>query len=704
MAAAPARVDGQEKVIAAAQHIVKSLATSKNAADDMMRILSGFDHRFSSFSPDLFPHTHSSSAAAAPMEEEEEEEEEEPTPAAVVVEERGGGGEQGGEGEVAFDSEDADEILAAAAAAAERVVLRWESSDAESLIWESPDDAAEYLSAVDELIAFASSASLVLRGLAESALQTAMARLEDEFRHLLIRNTVPLAPDDLHSSLRRLSLSSFPSDDASFAAAAADELEGSPEEDHSHSHNGSHNNMDDRGRISLSADRISSNLVNSDAVADLSEIADRMIRAGYAPELCQVYTAVRRDALLESLAVLGVDKLSIEEVQRIDWTTLDGKMKRWIQTLRVAVRGLLSGERRICNQVLASASASASDPDIVENCFSEATKGLVLQLLNFGDAVAICPRTSEKLFRILGMYEALADVAPDLDTLFTGDSKALISEEAKEILQRLGEAVRGTIMVFANAIRGESSRKPMQAAETHHLTRYSMNYIGLLVEYAATLNSLLENFEGDEGESSESDPNMTPVGRCVLKLITFLESKIEEKSKLYEDGGMQYIFLMNNTYYIVQKVRESELRTLLGDNWIRKHRGLIRQYETSYLRASWTRVLSYLRDDGLGGSGTGRAALKERFKNFNLAIEEIHRAQAAWKVADPQLREELQISVSEKVIPAYRAFVGRFRGQLEGGRNSNRYIKYNPEDLESLVAELFEGSQGLQSNPRRRSN
>ncbi|OAY75274.1 Exocyst complex component EXO70B1 [Ananas comosus] len=612
MAAAPARVDGQEKVIAAAQHIVKSLATSKNAADDMMRILSGFDHRFSSFSPDLFPHTHSSSAAAAPMEEEEEEEEEEPTPAAVVVEERGGGGEQGGEGEVAFDSEDADEILAAAAAAAERVVLRWESSDAESLIWESPDDAAEYLSAVDELIAFASSASLVLRGLAESALQTAMARLEDEFRHLLIRNTVPLAPDDLHSSLRRLSLSSFPSDDASsasFAAAAADELEGSPEEDHSHSHNGSHNNMDDRGRISLSADRISSNLVNSDAVADLSEIADRMIRAGYAPELCQVYTAVRRDALLESLAVLGVDKLSIEEVQRIDWTTLDGKMKRWIQTLRVAVRGLLSGERRICNQVLASASASASDPDIVENCFSEATKGLVLQLLNFGDAVAICPRTSEKLFRILGMYEALADVAPDLDTLFTGDSKALISEEAKEILQRLGEAVRGTIMVFANAIRGESSRKPMQAAETHHLTRYSMNYIGLLVEYAATLNSLLENFEGDEGESSESDPNMTPVD-----------------------------------------------------------------------------------------------ALKERFKNLIWLLRRYTELRPAWKVADPQLREELQISVSEKVIPAYRAFVGRFRGQLEGGRNSNRYIKYNPEDLESLVAELFEGSAGLQSNPRRRSN
>ena len=50
---------------------------------------------------------------------------------------------------------------------------------------------------------------------------------------------------------------------------------------------------------------------------------------------------------------------------------------------------------------------------------------------------------------------------------------------------------------------------------------------------------------------------------------------------------------------------------------------------------------------------------------------------------DPQLREELKISISEKVLQAYRSFVGRFRGQLEGGRNFAKYIKYNPEDVEN---------------------
>nr|CAD1839064.1 unnamed protein product [Ananas comosus var. bracteatus] len=199
---------------------------------------------------------------------------------------------------------------------------------------------------------------------------------------------------------------------------------------------------------------------------------------------------------------------------------------------------------------------------------------------------------------------------------------------------------------------------------------------------------------------------MTPLGRCVLSLMTYLESNIEEKSKLYEDGGLQYIFLMNNKHYIVQKVKDSELKMLLGDNWIRKRRGLIRQYATSYLRASWTKVLSYLKDEGMGGSGGSSGAsktiLKERFRNFNLAFEEIYRVQAGWKVLDPQLREELKISVSEKVIPAYRSFVGRFRGHLEGGRHAAKYIKYTPEDLENHVAELFEGLQGLANNPRRK--
>ena len=147
-----------------------------------------------------------------------------------------------------------------------------------------------------------------------------------------------------------------------------------------------------------------------------------------------------------------------------------------------------------------------------------------------------------------------------------------------------------------------------------------MYYVKLIVDYSETLNLLLDIHEDDDQveplRNDDSDSSrLTPVARRLLVLITSLHSNLEEKSKLYEDGALQYIFLMNNILYVVQKVKDSDLGGLLGDNWVRKRRGQIRQYATSYLRASWTKVLHCLTDEGIGGSSSNasRVALKERF-------------------------------------------------------------------------------------------
>ncbi|KAF5203360.1 Exocyst complex component exo70b1 [Thalictrum thalictroides] len=447
-------------------------------------------------------------------------------------------------------------------------------------------------------------------------------------------------------------------------------------------------------------------LIHPEAVADLREIAERMIRSGYEKECCQVYSSVRRDVLDECLSILGIEKLSIEEVQKVEWRSLDEKMKKWIYAVKVVVRILLSGEKYLCEQIFEGSEL------IREVCVTEAAKGCVTQLLNFGEAIAIGKRSSEKLFRILDMYEALADALPDLEMLFSDDSGDFVYNEAETILKGLGEAAKGTFVEFENAVQSETSRKPIQGGEIHPLTRYVMNYVKLLVDYSDTLNLLLESStkspdreEGDEDDTLYSGIE-SPLGRRLLILISSLESNLEEKSKLYEDGAMQYIFLMNNILYIVQKVKGSDLGTLLGDHWVRKRRGQIRKYATQYLRASWSKVLSCLKDEGIGGSGSSsnisKVTLKERFKSFNLSFEEVYRNQTQWKVPDPQLREELRISISEKVLPAYRSFLGRFGSHLESGRHAGKYIKYNPDDLENHLLDLFEGTPGLLHNPRRK--
>ena len=89
------------------------------------------------------------------------------------------------------------------------------------------------------------------------------------------------------------------------------------------------------GRIDLCVD-----LIHSDAVEDLKVIAERMIRSRYEKECVQVYCNVRRDALDECLVILGVEKLSIEEVQKIDWRSLDNKMKKWIHVVKRLLKGV----------------------------------------------------------------------------------------------------------------------------------------------------------------------------------------------------------------------------------------------------------------------------------------------------------------------------------------------------------------------------
>jgi len=164
----PAAVVGDDKVLAAAQHIVKSLASSKNAADDMIRILSGFDNRLSLMS-DLFPPPPSAAAVDSILETDE--------------------GTSQGEG---------DDPVARAEAewdAAAEVIERWESPAAgDALVFDSREDAEEYLAAAACLAGAPGPR-------ADAALQAAMARLEDEFRHLLVHGALPLAAEDRRRDL-----------------------------------------------------------------------------------------------------------------------------------------------------------------------------------------------------------------------------------------------------------------------------------------------------------------------------------------------------------------------------------------------------------------------------------------------------------------------------------------------------------------------
>ncbi|KAK7301198.1 hypothetical protein RJT34_12059 [Clitoria ternatea] len=105
------------------------------------------------------------------------------------------------------------------------------------------------------------------------------------------------------------------------------------------------------------------------------------------------------------------------------WQDLEDKIERWIKASNVALKILFPAN---------------------EDSVTRTT----IQLLNFADAVVIGSRSPKQLFRILGVFETLHDPIFEFQSWFSDQYNVSLRDEAITIWKRLGEAIRGIILLF----------------------------------------------------------------------------------------------------------------------------------------------------------------------------------------------------------------------------------------------------------------
>ncbi|XP_042516357.1 exocyst complex component EXO70H1-like [Macadamia integrifolia] len=555
---------------------------------------------------------------------------------------------------------------------AEFIITKWDKNSSTftkptSLFQDSRHEAKEFLKSVNQLQQamrfFASNKSSPAKLVqSQSLMQVAMKRLEKEFYQILSSNRDHLDPESV-------SARSSISDD-----------ETSPE--------------DEIQRVGESFSEVEQ--FSTLAMSDLSAIAGCMISSGYGKECVKIYKVIRKSIIDEALYKLGVERLTSSEIPKIEWEVLEIKIKSWLKAFKIAVKSLFHGERIVCDHVFSSSDF------IRESCFSDITKEGAVNLFRFPEFVSKCHKSPEKMFRMLDLYNAIAELWSDIDSIFSFDSTSSVRSQAKNSLTRLGDTIRAMLSEFESAIEKETSKTPILGGSLHPLTRYVMNYLSFLTDYSGILSDILANSPLPESVSlpesyfKSSDPHENPSSRLAIRMawiILVLLCRLDSKAKLYQETALKYLFLTNNLAYVVQKVQNSNLRFLMGDDWVSKHDATVIQYTARFEWLGWNKVLSAIPENSVVATTMTSKEVKQCFNNFNSEFEQAYRTQSSWVVMDSKLREEIKLSIAKKLVPAYRDFYGKYRALVRSENDMEPIVRFVPDDVGNYLSDLFYGTR-----------
>ena len=558
---------------------------------------------------------------------------------------------------------------------AHAIITKWDTKSPTSLFHENRKEGREFLKCVKDLRTAmhfflsqkSASGKLVL---AQQLMQIAMKRLEKEFYQILSANRDRLDPDSVRSCVSGRSSNS---DDDQYQCDV-----GSDEE------------------INVAGESISEvERVSALAMYDLKAIADCMIGCGYGKECVKIYKIIRKSIVDEGLYRIGIERNSSSQISKMNFEALQHKIKHWLSAVRIAVKTLFNGERVLCDHVF-----SASD-SIRESSFAEITREGAINLFKFPELVTRTKRSSpHKIFCFLDLYEAISDLLPEIELIFSFESTSAVRLQVSSSLQKLSEAVRATLSEFESVVQKDSSKTLVTGGGIHPLTESAMNYISSLANYSGVLSEILADWPlpvqspfpesyFDSPKSIDNPPSA--MATRLAWLILVLLCRLDCKAELYKDIGLSYLFLANNLHFVLEKVRTSNLRYLLGEEWISKHEKKVKQYSASYEVMGWTKVFSSLPENN-SQAPMSPEDVKECFGRFNLAFEEAYRKQTSWVVQDGKLRDDIKVSIAKKLVTAYGEFYEKYLGMLDGERNLEVLVRFSPDDLGNYLLDLLHGT------------
>ncbi|KAL3523759.1 hypothetical protein ACH5RR_016593 [Cinchona calisaya] len=576
---------------------------------------------------------------------------------------------------------------------AEAMITKWDVKGSStfdkftSLFHENRKEAKEFIKCVKDLrramhflVSQRTGSAKLVR--AQNLMKMFMERLEKEFYQILSANREYLDPESVSSRSTRIS--------ESFSSTTSND-----ENDYSSDH-----------EIQRAGEKISEvERLSVLAMSDLRLIADCMISTGYGKECLNIYKLIRKSIVDEGLYCLGIKRYSSSQINKLNPNSLEHQIKAWLSAIKIAVKTLLHGERILCDHVFSSSET------IRESCFADIAKEGTTNLFRFPEFVAKSKRWPEKIYLLMDLYEAISDLLPDTESIFSFKSVSSVKFQALSSLQKLGDSVWTILSEFEASIQKNSSRIPVPGGAIHPLTTSVLNYVSSLANYSGVLSDIIPGSTSStqlpfpESYFESPTANEMPTSAVSVRLawiILVLLCKLDTKARFYNDIALSYLFLANNLQFVGERVRTTNLKCLLGDDWVAKIDRKVKSHAANYELIAWNNVFSCL--PVKSQEQMSPETVRAYFRQFIAALDEVYRKQMSWVVPNGKFRDDIKVSIARKLVPVYREFYSTHIETVKGDRNLEVLVRFSPDNLGNYLSDILHGTAESESSSSSQSS
>lgn len=275
----------------------------------------------------------------------------------------------------------------------------------------------------------------------------------------------------------------------------------------------------------------------------------------------------------------------------------------------------------------------------------------------------------------------------NFDLLFDGCfSEALVRFQGLTITFQA--TISKSLEEFGGFVKNDTDMKVPNDGTVHELTNNVMIFVEQLHEYLDIMSSVIPVKDMKAMENT-TDKNRHGFAQYITRILASLGETIQRKAETYTSLHLVFLFKLNNFHYILKRLRESGLLEIVhsyNNNVADIYERLIIDSKNEYIKSLFP-VMNYLRDL----QDVRTKSIKDRFTGFNKEFQELYRLTRTYAVPDIELRIQLRDACKDEFLPHYQQFYNYYINQ-DFSKNKEKYVKYTPELLASMIDQFFESN------------